>query len=411
MSNVARQIEGHLDSEQLQVLRLASKTAADQGAEIYLVGGTVRDILLGSRPVDLDLVVVGSTPDFPEVLAKQLGGEVVAQSQFGTNKLKVDGADVDLAAARKESYAHSGALPRVVPGSINDDLERRDFSINAMAVSLAEETWGELLDPFGGQADVQQGVVRVLHPRSFVDDPTRILRAVRYAYRLGFRIEEETERLLKRDLRTLDQVSGDRIRNELERFFHEGNVAEILEGAQELGVLSAIHPALRIEAALLRKLDGLATNGTTENTMRLLAVLAFSIPAIDTTSLVGRLNMNGRWARIVRDVAAVRDSFEELKGENVRPSQVHRLLRDYDTASIEGCALATDDPLVEQRLELYLKELRQVKPLLDGNDLIALGVPEGPEVGRLLDAILTARLDGLLSTREEEENLVRRSLG
>jgi tRNA nucleotidyltransferase (CCA-adding enzyme) len=161
---------------------------------------------------------------------------------------------------------------------------------------------------------------------------------------------------------------------------------------------------------VLDKLSAMSPDRTPEGDMRLLAMLVFAVPKEDISPLIGRLNMDGRWAKVVRDVAAVRDSFDKLEGESISRSRVFALLRHLDPASVAGCALATDQPLVEQRLELYLTELRPVRPLLNGNGLIALGVPEGPEVGRLLEVILMARLDGLLSTREDEENLVVRSM-
>ena len=411
MSNVAHLLERHLSPSQYDLLRRAAKVSAELGVGLLLVGGTVRDILSNKRPDDLDLVAVDGTPDFAVALAERVGAEVKARSQFGTAKLNAGQVGIDLAAARRESYAQPGALPTVSPGTIDYDLARRDFSINAMAISLGEATWGDLLDPFNGRRDLQRGLVRVLHERSFADDATRILRAVRYAQRMEYRIEAGTQRLLFRDLVHLDAISGDRIRHELQRFFSETRVADMLQAAQELGVLAAIHPALGLEPAVLDKLRAIRTKHTTENELRLLALLVFSVPAEELSPLISRLNMDGRWARVARDVASVRDSFQVLRDLEVRPSQVLGALHHLDPASIDGCSIATDDALVKRRLEDYLTELRYVRPLLNGDDLMALGVPEGPLVGRLLDKLLTARLDGLLSSREDEERYVVRSLG
>ena len=411
VSNIASQLEQQLSPVQLEVLRQVSRSSTEQGAMVFLVGGVVRDILLHERPVDLDLVVEGGTAQFSSVLADQLGGEVVTRSQFGTSKLKIGKVHIDLATARRESYAHPGALPDVAPGTIYEDLARRDFSANAMAVSLGEESWGDLLDPFNGRRDLGNGLIRVLHSRSFVDDATRILRAIRYAHRMGFRLERETDRQLRRDLGQLDGISGDRIRHEVQRDFRESKVAEILRAAQCMGVLKRIHPGLRIEPAVLERLRAVRIEPTLENDLRLMALLVFSVPTRHLPQLTSRLNLDARWAGVVRDVGSVRDSFTLLMDKRVRRSQVYNQLRNLDVASIEGCAIATDDPLVKQRLELFLAKLRHMKTLLNGNDLIALGVPEGPMVGELLDALLAARLDGFLTTREDEEDLVARSLG
>ena len=410
MSSIADVMEQHLRPEQLSLLRRASK-AAPKGVELYLVGGTVRDLLSLHSPADLDLVWVGDDQGFPEALAEDVGGQVVERSEFGTCKLNAGGLVVDLVQARTESYANPGALPTVVPGTIEGDLARRDFSINAIAASLDEDGWGELLDPFEGERDLREGVVRVLHPKSFADDATRILRAVRYVVRMEYRLEEGTEQLLTRDLGQLEGISGDRVRHELQLFFREDGVGQVFQIAQEMGVLAAVHPALKIEPAALAGLQAAPVEPTTESELRLLALLVFSVADEEHSSLIDRLNMDGRWAKVVRDVGRVRDSFEALGREGVRRSEVQRVLRRLDEAAIEGCALAAQEPSVSGWLELHLKELRHVKPLLNGNDLMVLGVPQGPDVGRLLEELLTARLDGLLSSREDEERLVQRSLG
>ena len=411
MSNIARQMEEQLRRAELDLLRRASEVAADHEVGLYLVGGTVRDILSGTRPADLDLVATDSAPEFPTTLAEGLGGDVVARSQFGTAKLKVDGVEIDLASARRESYASPGALPEVEQGTIDDDLARRDFSINAMAASLADESWGELLDPFGGRADLEAGQVRVLREDSFADDATRILRALRYAHRAGFALDVETERLLGRDLGRLDTISGDRLRQELSRMLREPRVARVLGAAQALGVLAAVHPALRAEPASLSRLEEAQAAPEPQSELRVLAVLVASSSAEERASVMGRLNMDGSWAGVVRDVSAVAEAAGRLGGPDIRHSAVFDLLRRLDAEAIEGYAIAADDALVRERLELYLTELRHVRTLLDGNDLMAMGVPEGPMVGKLLDELLKARIEGLLSSREDEESYVRRSLG
>ena len=407
MSNVAQQLERWLSTAQLRLLRRISAVAAEQRVDLYLVGGTVRDVLLGCRPADLDVAVVGTTDRFHETVAAELGGEVTSRSQFGTSRVRSGEIDLDLVAARSESYAHPGALPDVRPGTIDDDLARRDFSVNAMAVSLAEDTWADLLDQHGGLRDLRGGVIRVLHPGSFVDDATRVFRAVRYAVRLGFEIEPETRRLLRRDLGHVDGIGGDRVRHEFQRVLAETRWPDVLDLAQALGVLGAVHPALEMETGLLDRLRAVESRVTD---LVALAVLVFSVPTGQMGAVIERLNMDGRWARVARDVASVKGVSGRLRKKRIRRGELFTLLRGLAPAAIQGCVLATDQPLEGKRLELYLDELRHVRPVLDGNDLIALGVPQGPRVGELLEALLTARLEGLVSNREDEENYVRSSM-
>ena len=222
MSNVGELLESRLSPEMLGAVRAVALAAARLRLPLYLVGGTVRDILLSTAVSDLDLTVVGDGPDAVDRLAQRLDGRVLARSQFGTMKVDVAGTVIDLALARTESYSRPGALPEVMPGGIEQDLARRDFSINAMAVSLGDR-FGEVIDPFCGRSDLGARQIRVLHPRSFVDDATRLLRAARYAARLGFELEAATAELFQSGLRYMETISGDRVRNELERSFTEGD--------------------------------------------------------------------------------------------------------------------------------------------------------------------------------------------
>ena len=415
MPNVADLLSARLSSTHLQVLRRSSEVAAERGVPVYLVGGAVRDILLGIAPPNLDLVAVRPEADFAALLSKELGGEVKSSSEFGTYKLAVAGdaaaaGEIDLAMARRERYPSPGALPVVQPSSLEDDLGRRDFTVNAMAVSLNEEAWGELFDPFDGRRDLDAGVLRVLHDRSFVDDATRVLRGVRYAVRLGLHMEPETLRLLKRDQGYLDRISPDRVRHELDRVLEEPAAPRILQAADEYGALAAIHPALRFGPATGVETAAWEPDGELPRSDVVLAALLYCSDSAGVDRLAARLNMDSSWMRAARDVAALKSADDRLRAPRLRRSELFALLSDAQPASIRGCFLATEDPQVRERLDLYLTELRHVRPILDGHDLMALGVPEGPVVGRLLDKLLAARLEGLLSTREDEEAMVARSV-
>ena len=410
MSNLSNQLQRRLSADQQGLLRKVSHATTELGAALYLVGGTVRDLLNGGGPVDLDLVVEGGGADFASALAASVGGEVLMSSQFGTFKLGVDGVVIDLVAARKETYERPGALPSVGQGTVLDDLARRDFSINAMCVSLETGRWGDLLDPHQGRRDLGQRLVRVLHSDSFVDDATRILRAVRYVCRLGLALEDGTRALVARDLAQLDTISGDRLRHEIERLLREPLAPTMLQEAEELGVLRAVHPALHLPPDLLDKLREMGGVNRVEDEAVLLGLLVFSAPPPQVLGLVSRLNLAGRSSRVVRDVASLRRSLDMLGRPDVRPSAVAEVLRGLDEAAIKACAIAVHGSAAKERLEGYLDRLRYVETELNGDDLLRLGVPQGPEVGRILDLIIKARLDGLLSTREDEETLVRRSL-
>ena len=329
---------------------------------VYVVGGAVRDLLLGRPRADLDLVVVGDAA----ALAEALGGKVVTHESFATAKALLDGHEVDIATARTETYPRPGALPEVAPAiDLEADLVRRDFTINAMAVAVEEP---ELIDPTGGRADLDAGVLRVLHPRSFVDDPTRALRAARYAARFGFTPEPESEALLRKaDLIT---VSADRREAELLRLAAEPEAARGFELLDEWGLL-----ALRPGGAELARgvADLLSTEPWTGFAPREPTVLrAAAGPAGDEQAIA--------------------------ETEPASPSQAVEL-----AGGREPIELVIARALGAEWLDRYVSEWRQVALDIDGEDLIAAGVPEGPRVGRGLDAALRAKLDGELDGGRDAE--------
>ena len=407
MPNVADKLNAALTTAQAQLLRRAAAKSARLGARVYLVGGAVRDALLGRPVADVDLVCVSGGPRFGFALADALGGEVVASSQFGTHKIRAGGVAFDLAMARTESYAHPGALPSVRPGSIREDLARRDFTINAMAVELRGDTWGELLDEFGGVEDLRYGLIRVLHDGSFRDDGTRIFRAFRYAGRYGFRVEPETRQALDRDLRRLDTISGDRLRHELERVLDERRAAPILRLLRDAGALSAIHPSLDPDDATLALIDEVAGEPERGGRAVMLSVLVSSLSEGAAAELARRLNMGANWTRVVRDTIALRDAAGRLASAGVRPSDAYETLTAYHEDALRGCVLWARGEPASAWARRYLDALRHVRTLLNGDDLLALGVERGPAVGETLRSLLRARLNGEVRTREEEVARVR----
>lgn len=407
--NVSARLERRLTGVRLSVLRELSQLAAGLGIDLYLVGGSVRDVLANVPLTDLDIMATGNAERLVESFRNRRNATVRKASAFGTWSLIVQGVEVDLATARRETYERPGALPTVFPGTVEDDLARRDFSINAMAISLGDDSWGDLLDPHDGGTDLENRLIRVLHDRSFEDDATRILRAIRYACRLDLRLEPRTETLLERSLPYMSTISPDRVRHEIERIFREPRAGDMIEMAGRLGVLAAIHPALRADPVTLLAIESDPKNHAHKGEL-LLGSMVQSAAGHDVEPIVERLNLNTDWARLVRDVVRVREQLPELEDDSVTRSRVYRVLHGFHLHAIESCALAASDATVAKWLRLYLDGLRHARPLLDGDDLMALGVREGPAVGLLLAKLLDAKLDGLVESVEDEEAMVRRTL-
>ena len=399
-------MENGLPQERLALIDMAAGIAADEGTPLYLVGGAVRDLLLGRPTEDLDLVVEGDAETLAAVIAKRMSGDVVARSQFATVKLKVWGSTLDMSTARNEWYARPGALPQIAHGTMREDLARRDFSINAMAYPLHLGRGAELLDPHGGLDDLRRGLVRTLHDGSFTDDATRIMRAVRYEQRLGFALEERTESLLRRDLPMLDTISGDRLRREVQLWTEEEPRLDILARADSLGVLAAIHPSLAGAGVMAR---GVASGraGHTTDARVCLALLMLSLSRTAGEAIVDRLQMPPGWAAVVSDTVDLRERISGLAEAAESNSRLYEYLSLYDVSAVRVWSLAAPDTRTREALALYLDRLRHVRPALNGRDLMALGVPQGPAVGAMLARLRSARLEGAAEGRAQETELVR----
>ena len=386
-----------------EALEEVRRQAAAQGWSLYLVGGGVRDLLLGRPQVDLDLALEGDAIALTKVLTEATGGRAIVHSSFGTATVQGQGFTMDLARTRREVYPRPGALPKVSPAPIEDDLARRDFTINTMALALSGPREGELLDPFGGRRDLMQGVIKVLHEKSFIDDATRILRALRYAGRLGFSLASRTRQLVLRDRDYLLIISGSRLRRELMLILAEERADAALTLAQELGVLSRLHPSLTfssVEVAQARRMP------TGECALVRLCLLAKDLSRGEAEALARRLALTKKERQALLSTAQLGGLVEELSREEVPASAVARLLEPYPLTAVWAFALSAPPPAAERALR-YLEVWRHVKPLLNGKALQALGIPPGPALGRILQALREARLDGVVQTQEDEATLAR----
>lgn len=401
-------LETRLTEADRGVVATLLELAERRGEQLYLVGGSVRDLLLERPHVDLDISVEGDAIALARELAQSNQGRLTTHEKFGTASAELASSRVDLARARAETYAHPGALPTVEPATIEEDLRRRDFSVNAMALRLTPPAAGELLDLFGGRRDLEQRLIRVLHEGSFRDDATRMLRAVRYEARLAFRLEEDTERLLRRDPRYLDTIGGARLWAELMAIFYEDKLRQTLSRAQELGILAAIHPCLRLDTA------GEAAFARAEEERPApwdevcLCLLCRHCDGPDVESLVRRLALPRRHGHAIIDLARLRDALDELRAVDAPPSRLTETLDPLSAAAVWALALRNDDRIVAERARLFLRQWRYVKPFLGASALRRLGVPPGRELGGLLRRLRAARLDGLTNSREDETELLGR---
>lgn len=438
--NLEERLEKALPEAQLALLKEAAKVAHNQHAALYIVGGFVRDLLLDHPSQDFDLVVEGDAINLARSLARKHGGRVTSHSQFGTAKwllpedwkFKLDTPDIpaqmssgsdqlqslDLVSARTEFYTYPTALPTVQRGSIKLDLHRRDFTINTIALRLDGNHYGELHDYWGGLTDLRQGSVRVLHSLSFVDDPTRILRAIRFEQRFKFSIESRTLQLMQEAVSLLDRVSGDRIRHELDHIFMEEQVARILERLDQLDLLKAIHTELYWDEWLHEKITAIVAQKPSDywddletNSLFLRRDLIYILWLIrlsfgDAQSVVSRLRLS---ANLAKNVSSARNLYINIENlVDTPPSEVVNRLEDFSQLTLYATYLAHDSQEVRVLIEQYVSQWRYVSPSIDGHDLRVRGIPPGPIYKLILEQLRHGWLDGRIHNSEQENELIEK---
>jgi tRNA nucleotidyltransferase (CCA-adding enzyme) len=433
-----------LSSSTLQLVHRISHTAAQMGSAIYFVGGLVRDLLLGLPIGDIDIVVEGDAIALARRLRREHGGRVRSHGRFGTAKWLInersdptsadehtadsaafqsldDGNElptaIDFVTARTEFYTHPTALPEVERSSIKQDLHRRDFTINTLAIRLDPNNFGELLDFYGGVSDLRQGLIRVLHSLSFIEDPTRILRAARLETRLDFKIELRTEQLISDAIPMLDRVSGDRIRHELEFIFQETEPERALCRLQSLDVLEAICPGLVCDLWLQQRYeryreadaDPVWALDEEKRFFGFLALLLYRLPPNKKRHCQKRLRLGSATAKRLGEVEAIKTHLAGLEKQQPA-STLYRWLSPFATEALL-VVWAAEGSTARQQIYRFQSELRTVRPQLDGRFIIdTYGLKPSPLFGHLLDQLRDARLDGMVETQEAEEALLEHLL-
>jgi tRNA nucleotidyltransferase (CCA-adding enzyme) len=407
--NYSQSLEKSLDAARLNLIRRVAEEATQRGLSLYVVGGAVRDLVLGSPLNDFDLTVEGDAIALARGLAAKHGGGVTAHTKFGTAKwflpenLKTEQSTLDLVSARSEIYKHPAALPTVKLGNIQDDLRRRDFTINALAIRLDGPHFGQLRDDLKGMEDLQKGIVRVLHPRSFIDDPTRMYRAVRYEGRYGFKIADETLALIPEARAVVEKLSAQRIRHELDLILDEPNAVSMLTRLDELDLLAPIHPKLsnfsQSNLATLKSDDPALQN---RNSRWLLWLMHLTDQDIEF--LNERLHFTAELLKILRSAAVLETNLTAIAG--LKPSQAVELLEGYSTKALEVLSIAAQDEEIKNILTKYLSEWWHAKPKTTGHDLKKRGIPPGPKYTEILRRLRAAWLDGEVKSEEEEKKML-----
>lgn len=441
--NLAERLEAALPPERLALLKAVAEEGRKQHMAVYVVGGFVRDLLLSRPSPDFDVVVEGDAISLANALVACYGGRLITHGRFGTAKWDINAArshlaetfsndgrglnpedfpeSLDLISARTEFYDYPTALPTVERSSIKLDLHRRDFTINTMALRLDGRHYGELYDYWGGLRDLKRGLVRVLHSLSFVDDPTRAMRAVRFEQRFNFQIEARTLQLIQEARPLIRQVSGDRLRHELVLILSEERATAMLARLQSLGLLDAIHPAMTwseeyapaVERALHGEIAPEYKLPEKLGNLPLRVGLGFLVwfmafPIEDALSIIERLRLPNELSKSLTAAQDLRAKLPEMVGAT--PGQITTCLDQAPKPAIYGVSLLDSPHEAQQMLNQYLHVWQNVWPITRGDDLVNLGLKPGPRYREILSSLREAWLNGDIQSAEAEKSLLKKLL-
>ena len=405
------------------LIALAKDVSRETKMPAYLVGGFPRDLILGVKDWDLDITVEGNGIKFAEALARRLNSGLIRHERFGTATLILDyRLKVDIATTRKEIYPFNASLPVVSPGSLREDLLRRDFTINAMALCISEGGGEKLIDIFGGRQDLAAGKIRILHDLSFKDDPTRILRAIRFQQRYNFKIEPETLRLLKEAIGAglLEKVNPHRMRDELILMLKEKNPAGILKQLCVLDALSFISDKLKpakstydsfksVNREILWFMRNFPLHKQFDAWLVYFAALLRPLTLAQGKKIIRKMGLSKQEEKKILSCRKINQGFiRRLKSRQIKPAQIFSLLKPLSPEAVILLRSASADSLFKKHIADFLKVYNCARLCVSGDDLYNLGVLPGPKYQKILNKVLAARLNGKVSNRQDELALIRK---
>ena len=421
---VAALLAERASAGQKRILAAVASLASRLEAPTYMVGGAVRDLLKTGKLKDLDFVVEGDGLALARLLAQELEARVKTHERFLTAEIWSTEFRLDVVSARSEVYGQPAGLPTVTSGSLEDDLARRDFTVNAMAVTLWPAGRDALIDPFEGRRDLEQGWLRILHEHSFFDDPTRILRGVRLGSRLGLQLEPATDALAVAAIESgaLTPLSADRLRRELILLLEESRVRASLHDLERLGFFEILGRSRTISPAEWEAVQGIAELRTHWRTgeppmtevrwwLAFLMSLYIAEPPSSRSSLAARVGLDDGLRRIFMDFPDRIDRvMSSLSDSGIEPHTVSEIVGELTPEELV-LVVATAGGQAHAWLENWLEEVGLVRLRIGGGDLINEGFPPGPEIGVALQATLDARMDDIIGPDEELGFAIRQLMG
>ncbi len=420
--NVTSLLENRLTPDILRLIKKMGKIADEMRYNAFLVGGLVRDLLIGVDNLDIDIVVEGLGVQFARELVKKLGGRYIAHKKFATAIVVLpNGFKIDIATARTEYYEFPTALPTVELSSIRYDLYRRDFTINALAVNINPSEFGALVDFFQGRQDIKRGIIKVLHNLSFVDDPTRIFRAVRFESRFGFKIDKQTEHFIDNALQlgVLEKINNQRIREEIILLLSEGDPWVGIARLGALNVLKKIHPKMKADLKarhlfeqvkeVLAWFNLLYLKDKVHRWLIYFMALTNRLDAAELNDFAREIRLNKKHFQVLQTLHEKKVMIHQKLNarQALRDSEIYQTLSHIPLEILLFIMSDTKNENIKKRISRYITDLRKVRISLTGRDLAQIGIPQGPQYSALLETVILGKLDGEIKSKDDEIAMVK----
>jgi len=403
LKSVTIDLKKHIPLVNYRLILKIAKYADEYGIKAFLVGGIVRDLFLKFNNNDIDLTVEGNGIKFGKFLADNLNGAFKSFEKFGTCRIFLEnGWQIDIASARKEVYKKPGALPDVKFSSIKDELYRRDFTINSMAICINRSNFGTLIDFFGGRNDIKNKIISVLHNKSFIDDPTRIIRAIRFKARFGFEFNEKTEFLLKNAIKkgVFSTVSAERLRDEFLLLFEEKNFFDALKLAEKYGILNKIYKNLKLHRYFIKYFSKIKNEGLLNKFL----LFIFNLNLKQSAELSEKLKLSNEWKNVICEVFENKNKVMKIfKNKKFNKSDVYELFKKLNSKTMDFFNLFCENSGIKS----FIKKIKEVKVELKGEDIKKAGIKEGPEIGRILDIIKYKKIAGEIKNKKDEIDFLK----
>ncbi|MFC2060929.1 DHH family phosphoesterase [Elusimicrobiota bacterium] len=420
---VRSKLENNLSQGVLEILELAVEIADQMGIGVFCVGGMVRDIIMDKKHKDIDLVVEKHGIEFGEKLAKKLDGHISTHRKFNTAVIKLPDREIDVATLRKEYYEFPAALPLIEKGTLKQDLYRRDFTVNAMAIQLnPEEECGKLIDYFGGRKDLQKKIIRILYPLSFIEDPTRIFRAIRFEKRFGFVLSAETLSQLKKTV-SMDihsYLTSDRVKEEIIMILKEPDPHEIFLRLDELGVLNSIHSSLKITDNIYNTIkeynnvvEGLPEGVKEEVKKRqwtiMLLILISELEKETGKKVLEGFHFSLKYISIYLEVKEYSQKIINLLNKDISNARIYKALNFLKEDVLFYIICTASDKKVEENIVKYLNEIKNIKISTCGKDLKEMGFKTGPIFSEILNTLKMARINCIIENADQEKDFIKKN--